>query len=248
MCLAWAGIGRLTLVDPDRFQPANIFRHVLGRSGVLTESKVAGLKQEIELKIPELNVFAVNSKIGAALKEDRVKLDGSSLIVVAIGNPTASLALNDTLLSLSGAPPVVFTWLEPYGLGGHALLTNTRIPGASGCFQCLLRDDPELGLVNTADFAAPRQVFGRPDLGCSGAFVPYGDLDARETANLATRLIIDALRGRVPGHVLRSWRGDATDFRNAGFQTSPRYDLENVDKGGHGYCHDDCRFCKGRPA
>jgi hypothetical protein len=246
-CLAWAGIGKLTLVDNDGFQPANTFRHTLGRGGVLTESKVAALKQEIEIKVPGIHVNAVNSTIEAALDRGTVKLDSSSLLLVTIGSPTACLALNARFIEHPGAPPVIFTWIEPHGVGGHAVLTNTRKAGASGCFECLFRDDPEIGLINTADFAAPGQPFPRQNLGCSGAFVPYGDLDARETATMAARLALDTLRGRQRGHVLRSWRGDATDLREAGFRTSPRYDLDEqaLRESGHSFGRQDCRCCWG---
>jgi hypothetical protein len=208
---------------------------------------VAALKQEIEIKVPGIHVNAVNSTIEAALDRGTVKLDSSSLLLVTIGSPTACLALNARFIEHPGAPPVIFTWIEPHGVGGHAVLTNTRKAGASGCFECLFRDDPEIGLINTADFAAPGQPFPRQNLGCSGAFVPYGDLDARETATMAARLALDTLRGRQRGHVLRSWRGDATDFREAGFRTSPRYDLDEqaLRESGHSFGRQDCRCCWG---
>ncbi|MCK6588727.1 MAG: ThiF family adenylyltransferase [Polyangiaceae bacterium] len=245
--LAWAGVGKLTLVDDDEFQPANTFRHTLGRGGVLTKSKVAALKQELELKVPGINVNAVKSTIEFALDRGTVKLDSSSLLLVTIGNPTACLALNSRFIEHPGAPPVIFTWIEPYGVGGHAVLTNTRDAGASGCFECLFRDDPEFGLINTADFAAPGQLFGKQNLGCSGAFIPYGDLDARETATMAARLALDTLRRRQRGHVLRSWKGDATDFREAGFQTSSRYDLDEqvLRERGKSFGRQGCRCCRG---
>ena len=126
-------------------------------------------------------------------------------------------------------------------------LTNFKKAGASGCFECLFGEDPELGLVNMADFAAPGQPFRKQNLGCSGAFVPYGDLDARETATMAARLALDTLRGREGGHALRSWKGDATDLREAGFRTSARYDLDEraLRERSQSFARRDCRCCRG---
>jgi molybdopterin/thiamine biosynthesis adenylyltransferase len=246
-CLAWAGVRKLTLVDEDELKPVNTFRHALGRGGVLTGSKVAGLKEALERDVPGIHVTAVNSTIEAALERGTVKLSSSSLLLVTIGNPTACLMLNARIVEHAGAPPAIFTWVEPHGVGGHAVLTNTKQAGASGCFACLFRDVPEHGLVNEADFAAPGQTFRKQDLGCSGAFVPYGDLDARETATMAARLALDTLRGRARGPVLRSLKGDATDFREAGFQTSLRYDLDEraLRESGQSFGRPDCRCCRG---
>ncbi|WP_156338751.1 ThiF family adenylyltransferase [Chondromyces crocatus] len=247
-CLAWAGVGRLTLVDPDPFLPTNTFRHVLGRSGVGTQSKVFALKQELETKIPRIEITDVASNFEVALRDGVVKLDGSSLVVVTTGDVTGCLGLNAHLVMQPLTPAVIYAWIEPHGLGGHAVLTNTRKAGASGCFECLFEDDPEFGLVNRADYAAPGQRFASRDRTCSSAFVPYGDLDARETANLAARLAIETLDGRVLGHPLRSWRGDATAFHGAGFRTSARYDRQSVGQGtcGSSYAREGCRCCGGR--
>lgn len=214
--LAWTGVRELVLVDPDLHNGGNTYRHALGRSG-WSATKVEGLAAQLRAALPDLTVTPLPMSADAAFASHRDLLLQSDAIVVAIGNPSVPLYLNDDLAERAISVPIIFTWLEPYGIGGHAALVRY---GSPGCFRCLFRDEPELH--NTADFAAPGQNFARQELGCQGAFTPYGDLDARETALVATRLTLSAVQNHPA--TLRSWRGDATSFRDAGFRTSARFE------------------------
>ncbi|HEX2881640.1 MAG TPA: ThiF family adenylyltransferase [Polyangiaceae bacterium] len=217
--VAWTGSPELVLVDPDRYTAGNTFRHVLGRHGWGTESKVAALKEQLTKALPNIAVTPLAITADQAFASSGELLRHSDVIVVAIGNPSVPLQLNDELAARRYKVPVIYTWLEPHGLGGHALLVRYD---STGCLRCLFPE--ENGLMNTADFAAPNQDFTKRELGCYGAFTPYGDIDARETAIAAVRLIEAALRDSPGTAILRSWRGDATALRAAGFQTSKRYD------------------------
>lgn len=217
--LAWSGARELLLVDPDGYDGGNTYRHPLGRLGWQHPTKVDGLAAQLRAALPDLTVTPLAMTADAAFASRGDLLLQSDAVVVAIGNPSAPLQLNDELAERSFASPVIFTWLEPYGIGGHAVLIRYGTPG---CFRCLFRDEPQLR--NTADFAAPGQSFARQELGCHGAFTPYGDLDARETAIMATRLTLAAVQNPAHPAVLRSWRGDATSLRDAGYQTSERFE------------------------
>jgi hypothetical protein len=218
--LAWSGAGELVLIDPDSCDAANTFRHVLGRSGWGC-TKVVALKRELERCVPGLKVVAVSQTVGNALAAQPELLSSVDLVVVAIGNHSVPLQLNDTLAASRGDVPVIFTWLEPYGIGGHAVLVNYR---ARGCLRCLFDDESKLQCV--IEFAEPGQRFGRRQVGCHGLYTPYADLDARTTALLAARLGRRALGDRAGAGHRRSWRGDASAFRAAGFRLNPRNESE----------------------
>lgn len=217
--LAWSGARELVLVDPDGYNGGNTYRHPLGRIGWSYAKKVAGLAAQLSEALPELIVTPLPMSADAAFASHGDLLRQSDAIVIAIGNPSVPLHLNDELAERLLACPVVYTWLEPYGIGGHAALIRY---GSPGCFRCLFRDEPQLH--NTADFAAPHQSFARKELGCQGAFTPYGDLDARETAVVAARLTLTALQIPSYSATLRSWRGDAMSFRASGYRTSARFE------------------------
>lgn len=241
--LARAGVGALTLVDSDTLLPENSYRHVLGRRS-WGQPKAEALKEEIEAQLPYVRVTAVVTTLEAAVADGSVNIAVYDMLVLALGNPTVELAINAHLHALRDGPPAVFTWLEPLGIGGHALLTHKSAGG--GCFECLYTapGDQEV-LENRAAFAAPGQSFGRALSGCGSLHTPYGSVDAVQTAVLATRLALAALLGTETGNPLCSWKGAADAFTAAGFRLSPRYEATEAELARHRYAYQSarCRVC-----
>lgn len=239
MELARAGVTRFTLVDQDVLSVANIHRHVLG-ARFLGEAKVTGLKKEIEEKCPFAKVADVRLTIEQFIKR-RISED-IDLVLVALGNPTLEIYLN-RLLKKSGIPScVVYTWVEPYGIGGHALLVNADAPG---CVECLYQDTESEILHNRASLADKGQYFGKTIAGCGSAFTPYGNLDAIQTAVLASRLSIDALLGREVRNSIRSWKGNTQTFEELGYRLSKRMELteSQLFEQRYSYKVDECPVC-----
>ncbi len=215
--LASAGVGRLTLVDPDRLSAANAYRHVLGASAI-GELKVQALKRDLECRVPYVSVRPLQEPLERAWDTNIATAD---LLILATGSVASSLGVNDRVHS-QGGPPLVTCWLEPLGIGGHAVATNVACEDHSGCLRCLF---PSIASCR-ADFAAPGQQFVQNAGGCGNQFTPYGDLDARRTAEIAARLSLRVLVGEVGAPQLVSWKGDADEFRAHGYRLSERFALE----------------------
>lgn len=217
--LTRAGILHLTVLDKDILTDENLFRHVLGKKHV-ANSKAEGIKQDIEGRLPYVEVISIRSSLEDALKFGEIITGDYDLVISALGNVTVELAFNKHVHTAS-APPVIFTWLEPYGIGGHALLT--RLNGSKyGCLKCLYQfEDGEI--CCRASFAEKNQSFFKNIDGCRNVFTPFGSLDAIKTAELATRLAIATLNGDVKTNLIRSWRGDATEFLKNSKKLSSRY-------------------------
>ncbi|MCL5960661.1 MAG: ThiF family adenylyltransferase [Chloroflexi bacterium] len=243
LALARAGISQLTLVDHDEMQVENTFRHVLGNSAV-GQSKAEALRKEIALKYPYVSISGHREYIEEAISKGLVKLRDFHLVIFALGNPTTELYVNRLLHQGDRGPKAVFTWVEPYGIGGHALLT---LPGAPGCLECLYTRelDETLVLDNRAAFAAHGQFFGKDDLGCGNLYTPFGALDAQRSAELVVGLALDAMMGREQGSPLLSWKGSDNDFVEAGFRLSPRYQLSTAElyERRYDYVRPDCPAC-----
>jgi len=242
--LARTGIQNLTLVDRDRLKPENTYRHILGRRYWGTPKALA-LASEIEQEVPYVQVNGMESSIEKALGDGSVDLAAYDLVVCALGNPTVELAMNKRLYALQGGPMILFTWLEPLGIGGHALLVADR--NDNGCFECLYTsvDDVET-LDNRASFAESGQTFGQALSGCGSMHTPYGSVDAVQTAVQAVRLAVDALIGREIGNPLVSWKGDASAFKEAGYHLSGRYITTTTDAlhdQRYAYWNPKCRVC-----
>lgn len=245
------GIGRLLLVDPDELRPENAYRHVLGMpSTLLRPMKAPQLAAELERRYPGVQVKGFIGRIEQAIDFGALVPTEHDLIISATGDPNADRALNERLFRAEGRPATIYTWLEPLGIGGHAVAFGGSSQGTSppGCFDCLFTPhplDPSPVLENHAAFAAPGQAFTRELAGCGNAFTPYSSLDALRTAELAVRLGVEVLQGRVSGALLRSWKGNGGAFQAAGYQTSPRHQLpaETLESGCADVVMPHCRVC-----
>lgn len=241
--LAKAGITMLTLVDHDVLKEENIYRHVLGRSWV-NLNKADALKIAIEADLPYLQVSTFTEPIENLVDQRCLRWERYDLVIFALGDPTVELHFNDLLHRLPGASPRLFTWVEPLGIGGHALLVGDN--QAKGCFECLYTDSDGVNhLRNRAAFAAPNQRFARTLAGCSGFFTPYGSRDAQQTALLASSLALDSLSRREQGNPLLSWKGNAADFIGADYHLSYRYDKseEELFATRYAYVQECCLVC-----
>jgi molybdopterin/thiamine biosynthesis adenylyltransferase len=246
--LARAGVLELTLVDPDVLNIENTFRHVLGWK-YWGQNKVEGLKTEIEAKLPYARVNAVRNTLQGALAEGSVDPAAFDLVVCALGNPTVELAFDEYLRRLPAHPPAMYTWLEPFGIGGHAMVSG-NVPG--GCFACLYTSpvEGEDGLFNRAAFSVPdpARPFSRAISGCGSLHTPYGSMDASRTAVLAAGLAVDVLACREQGNPLLSWKGDATHYLLAGYEPSNRFGMSEEQLFATRYAHVSprCPVCGGR--
>jgi molybdopterin-synthase adenylyltransferase len=245
--LSRAGIEHLHLVDPDTIEAENTYRHVLGRSYWGVEKAVA-LKRALRDQLPFSKAESFVGTIEQLVGSRTVNLYTYDLIISTMGNPTSELDLNEQVRQTKNGPPVIFAWVEPYGIGGHAVLTGLN--GSSGCFECLYsRLEAEDHLHNRASFTAPGQVFRRSIAGCHNLYTPYGSLDAVQTAQLASRLAIDTMQTRVQENRIRSWKGDSTAFTAEGFKLSARYQLslDKLEQLETHFTSDYCPICRASP-
>lgn len=215
--LAYSGIGKLRLIDKEPLSSCNLHRHLLGADSIGL-SKVTGIEKELTKSLPALKVEIRASKVQDVLSKERDFVSSSDAILVATGDEALDRVLNELLI---GGPPTVFSWIEPLGIGGHALLIRAN-KGNQGCFECLYEPVDGARIGNVASFVAHGQELGRSFAGCAGRFMPYSALDAIRTATEATRLIVETLIGTTKKNTLLSWFGNSQDLTAAGFRTSDR--------------------------
>jgi len=236
--LARSGVKQFTLVDNDKLNIENSYRHFLGMNKSLEgETKVKLLKEEIESRYPNMKIQTIENEVLSAIESGEIDLDNFDLIVVAIGDPNIERKINEFILKSSTT--AIFTWVEAYGIGGHAIVVNN---GGKGCYECLIDDE----LVMYSSFAGKSDVpFIKNINGCAGSFTPYGSMDSMETALLASRLVLRYLDDNLRGNPLVSWKGSSKLFEENGFLTSDRYknssDILNQDL--YGYIDEGCKIC-----
>lgn len=207
MQLVRAGISNLTLIDPDKFESANIGRHVLGIDD-LGKNKTDALKERIQKDIPFVNIKSIPRVIQYELIDKIQLLDDMDAVVI-----TSADWLSEELiwfLRNLQKPKWAFIqgWTEPHAIVGHVLVapSNSSDDGRymfdhNGNFKHKFTDWPDNGVI-----ALP---------GCGHGFIPGGPIGVSSVANLIAQTTIDVLSGDVKEKVWISSIGDVQKIMHA---------------------------------
>lgn len=128
--LVRAGVGGLTLVDPDVVSVSNLARSTYGLADV-GRPKVGALAEALRRVNPHV-ALTTHACDFTTLDEDALA-SGHDLLVVAVDRPTAIRIAN---AQFHARRPVVYPGVYEMGQGGEVLITR---PGGP-CLECVLRE------------------------------------------------------------------------------------------------------------
>lgn len=213
--LCCSGFKRITIVDNDKMSEDNIYRHFLGKTRIKKDkNKAILMKDELENRYDDTDIIAYDSDVFDLIENEKIDLKEYSLVISAMGDVNKERLLNKYILKAK--IPVIYTWVEAYGLGGHAVLINKN----QGCYNCLITDDLRCKVNFAGKSDKPFvQNFG----GCLGTFTPYGGMDSMQTAILASRLVQECLIKKVKSNKVMSWKGNEELFKEKGYVVDKSY-------------------------
>ncbi len=184
--LAAAGIGRLSLVDPDRVERSNLHRQLLHRAADLGRPKVESARTALAARHPALAIEIAPVRFDAGNAARLVH--GHACVVDATDGIATKFLVNDLVVGLR--TPLVHAGIVRF-LGQ----LMTILPGRSACYRCLFGAPPAEGSVPSCQEA-----------GVLGSLAgTIGTLQAAEAIRLVTGtgtlladrlLTYDALAGR----------------------------------------------------
>ena len=246
--LAKAGIGELCLIDFDKMEVENIYRHTLGATALNTETdglyKTDALRFQIGSDIPYTRVINHKDHLLNLLASNKI-FNLFDAIVVATGDFTSELVFNKThkiYENISKIVPVIYAWQDGFGIGGHSICVSNN--KTSGCLECLYTGENGFVAHPKTSFIKYGQTISKHMGGCSGVFTPYSFLDASQTALLATRMTLDALQGNAVNEI-RSWKGGNEQLKAEGHSASIWYEKspEHFIKDNREYIAPNCSVC-----
>jgi hypothetical protein len=198
--LAQAGVGKLSLIDPDELKPGNLGRHVLGGEWIGC-AKVKALSAQIKRDFPHIMDVSEHRSEFQTLEECELsEISKSDLIVLAGVDVAAEFAVDRWVATLEEPPPRVWTWIEEFALSGHAIafLGTERIADE-------LDED---GVYLRRSTCGWKSTDVRVDeRGCGVSFQPYDAVDMMSTVVMAQRLITDVLLAKISESTRRAWFG-----------------------------------------
>jgi hypothetical protein len=214
--LVKAGISFIDLIDPDELTIENIARHYCGMSDI-GFNKADILSRKLKEHFPHIKSSWYPKDILHLLLSENDFLNKYSLSVVAIGNQPVERRLNALLLNKAITSPILFVWVEPLLVAGHALFVR---PGSKGCFECV-HDDQFSFKYKVVENSAS---FIKREAGCQTSFIPFGALEIDLFVNKVPRFIAAILNGDIVDNTLLTWLGDIESFCRAGHKIADRWE------------------------
>lgn len=216
--LVRSGILNLAIIDKEKMAAENIYRHSAGWIYV-DKNKSDVLKEKLESYYPHANIESYPSTIEDIIDGRKINFNDYDFVVIATGNMAANNYLNRFFRNNFKGKPIIYGWLDPYGIGGHCLITNLE---GDGCYNCLYENDDLHNAVSFTDKEQP-QPFTKSISGCGSVYIPYGSLDAGQTANLVVRKTLAILQGKEIKNAIYSWKGCSELFLAEGFKLGKRF-------------------------
>jgi adenylyltransferase/sulfurtransferase len=137
--LAGAGVGRLTIVDPDRVEASNLHRQPLYAIADIGQPKAAAAARRLAAYNPSLRYEAVARRFDAALADEL--LADADVVVDCTDNFAAKFMVNDAALR-RGVPAVIASVYQYEGQ-----LQVVRPDRGGSCLRCLWPEATRDGLV-----------------------------------------------------------------------------------------------------
>jgi hypothetical protein len=237
--LSAAGVQNLDIYDPDIYSIDNLYRHSLPEE-FLHCYKSSALSFQLKRQFLWSKADGFTGKLLDLRNKQR--LMSYDLIVIAIGSPTHERLFKEYLLEKGVDVPVINTWLEGFGVGGHAVLD---IPESKGCLLCayVCPDSLKRGLSSNLNFIEPNQEITINLSGCGEQFISYGAICSAQTALIASDLAIKFLEGKIKNSSKVSWKGSDADAKNKNIALTDRYYQFAASLQLKALHHEDCDVC-----
>lgn len=219
--LTMAGVGQLTLVDPDVLRWANIGRHPLG-SKFINQAKAKALAEFLQENFPHLKI---DSFVGTLAEYFAANSDRDvNLVISATADWNAERILNLDHFDGRVPCPVLFAWTEAHASAGHAVC----LPKSRPCLQCglTLGGDMQLPVTSWPDNLAT--YLSEP--ACGAQFQPYGPIELMGTVSVAASLALDVLLDKISTATHRVWIGPRSLLVDSGGTWNQRWLAEHPDR------------------
>jgi adenylyltransferase/sulfurtransferase len=142
--LAAAGVGSLTLVDPDTVELSNLHRQPLHGTRSIGTEKVVSAATRLRCEFPDLRIES-HAEAFTSANSARLLAD-ADFVIDATDGVAAKFLLNDAAVEHRSP-------LSHAGILGFLGQTLTVLPGRSACYRCVFPDIPDPDEIPTCQAA-----------------------------------------------------------------------------------------------
>lgn len=217
MALAKCGVRKFLLMDDDDLEPENIPRHLCDLVDASQPiKKVEAVKHKLARRFPDIECVTVENDVLEFLRSGETKLNEYDVIIMAVGSFSVERRINYAVKKRILIPPIIYVWIEPYGVAGQILFINSR---KGGCYLCCFDEKASFiySVVN------PEQIFSKREAGCQITYLPYAALEVEQFVLSSSEIIIKLLGNTNVESQLYTWFGDFRPFAKMGYEIKKIY-------------------------
>lgn len=191
--LARAGVGKISIVDPETMQAANIGRHLLGADS-LGRSKARCVEWQVGRANPACILKHYDISAEAWLQLPLALGDGHiDMFVDVTGEPSVRAAVDEA--RRTKPVPLLIGWMEPFVAAAHVCQLTENSPWFNGSSD---------RLKSLQAVTWPADVMLR-EPSCNSEFQAYTPAAATHAVALVAEAAIELLDGLVATSTVRSW-------------------------------------------
>lgn len=200
------GIKDFTLIDDDTLTSENIARHYCGAS-YLNKSKVEAIKNELVRHYVDIDCNVhFDNVFNLILNENYAVFNDCNYNFVVTGSLSVERKFLDLFKDGLIKKPIILIWVEPYLIGGHALILHKQ-------------EDVERYLYDEEYNFKHRIVLNGSDYiskeaGCESTYLPYSSFEVQYfLANIVDFININIFEKSKKENYLLSWCGRMDNAR-----------------------------------
>lgn len=217
MSLSKCSISNFFLCDPDTIKIENIARHICNHDDAINDSnKASAVELKIKKHFPFAKIVSSKENILELLRNNVEILNDVNLIIVTIANKAVERRLNALQKTGSILPPILYVWMEPFGVAGQIVYIDRDL---SGCFNCCFDASGNFKSAVTKD----NQDFIRRESGCQNSFMPYSNIGIESFVTEINRFIISIFRKKPINNLVKTWVGDTIEYEKTGYKLADRW-------------------------
>lgn len=191
--LARAGVGNITVVDPDHMESPNIGRHLLG-ADALGLSKAKCVARQVGRTNPACVLLFCSVTAEAWLERTwNASNEDVDMFIDATGEPSVRAAIEEARRRRPVA--LLIGWMEPFVAAAHAC----QLPAHAPWFNA---GNDKLGLLQAVTWP-PEVMLRQP--ACNSEFQAYTFAAAAHAVALVAEASIELLDGQVAISTVKSW-------------------------------------------
>lgn len=217
--LAELGVNKFVLVDKEVLTSENIARHYCGASDI-GKFKGEAIKETLIKHYPDIMCESINKNVFQVIENNIEIFNVCEFNFIIVGDKPIETKfirlINERLIT----KPVIIIWVEPYLLGGHAIVIQKPQDIEKVVY------DTDNNFIN--NILVDGSKYYKKEAGCQSTFIPYSGFEAQHFIYSLMDYINDNIfTKKIDGNYLFSWCGKLDWARNGKIMISDMWLAKN---------------------